>query len=207
MNPAFYPYAFTLGMASLASPCVAITIPGLISHSQGRISRVASFIAGYALSTFLLVLSTILLGKLWTATYGSTAYLLAGLVTGLSGFTMIGIIKPIPGISFSTRSCHPFLSGLFLGGVSLTCVGPALAGLFGIALLSPDVMSKISLSGFFVLGSVTPFFLYGYSMTRPTISQFISTHLPLLQKGTAYIMLAMSAFMISLGLGGVNLWA
>ena len=218
--PYAFPYAFLLGMASLASPCSIITIPTLVAQSRGNRRMVMKFASGFGLSVLALVLSTLAIGKLFTAAYGFYAYILAGMVTGIAGFSMLGVIS-IPTFStftFITTSLtkssiigshqkglhQPFMSGLLLGGVSLTCVGPALAGLFGLAMTVQSILLKLALSALFVLGSVAPFGLYGLGLSRPSVSTYFQENAHRIHHISACVMLAVSAFMISVGLNGVR---
>lgn len=224
----YYPYAFMLGLASLASPCSIITIPTLLAQSKGDRSIVITFAAGFAVSVFALVLATILVGKLFSATYGFYAYMLAGIITSIAGFSMLGIL-PIPSIpsiplipsavplSFSQSSQlpqtslfsmgqkvhHPFLSGLLMGGVSLTCVGPALAGLLALAITVQAVSLKLAVSAIFVLGSITPFALFFIGLSGKRATRYFQDHAKKIHRISAMVMLAVSAFMVSVGLHGV----
>lgn len=198
-------YAFILGMASLISPCSFIAVPTLVAHSNTKPGIIARFILGYGASTFALVFASLAFGTLWTATNGFWITLAAGIVTALSGFTMLGMIHPSS--TFGTRRLdldHPMLSGFMIGGVSLSCVGPALAALFALELTQPSLFVKTTLALAFVAGSTTPFFLYGKVLSQTKVKQLLHQHAHHIQRASGIIMLIMSAFMISIGLSGAT---
>jgi len=199
-------YAYLLGMATLISPCCLIVIPTVLAHSRGRPHILLRFILGFSISVLALAISAIMLGTLWSATNGFWMYMAGGIITGLAGFAMIGIIR-FPSFSIQGKQDirFPFLSGLTMGGVSLTCVGPALAAMFGLALTVTGAWDKAGIALLYVAGSVTPFLFYGLALTRPRVNGFMDRHSPRIQKASAIAMILVSAWMISIGLAGATL--
>ncbi|MEK6874975.1 MAG: hypothetical protein AABX52_04465 [Nanoarchaeota archaeon] len=205
MSLLVYFYSFLLGSVLLFSPCCIMVFPAMLAQLRGKPILLLRFVVGFAVAVLCVVVLAILGATIMAGVAPFYVYIIAGLMLGLGGLSMLGMVNlPIMPFSFSHDIKSPLFFGFAIGVSSLACAGPAVAGFFGLALLTSGLASQVLLALSFVLGSMMPFLLFSIALSNRVVSGFVQHHRVRIQTANAVVMLFVSAVMVSLGLAGLT---
>lgn len=193
-----YLYALILGILSIIGPCTFIMVPVILNKIENSLAEVVSFFAGILLIFISLGFAASLAGIVFTNAVNRYLYFIAGIVTLISGFKILGAIK----IEYPHRS-YTFADGLLHGGVILGCVGPQLASTLTFIIAQRNVVNGILLIIFYGIGFILPFFIFGLVITDKTFQLKIIRHVPVIQKISGIFMMGAAVYLVYFSLQGL----
>lgn len=173
--------AFAAGVVSFASPCVFPLVPGYLSFVSGaqeagrrRLLPMLAFVGGFATVFSVLGASSIAVRKVFFSGWGQAV---AGAIIALFGLFMLAYAFRLgPAAMYAER--RPLLSrvrpgpvGAFPLGMAFAagwtpCIGPVLAGIYGIAAAQGGGARGAFLLFVYSLGLGLPFLLVGLGVGR-----------------------------------------
>lgn len=176
--------AFGAGVVSFLAPCVLPLVPGFLAYLGGiaieskkpniLVSRFATFYASVffvlGFTTVFAVLGLILHSALVQAGPGLQSILakIGGVIVIFFGLYLMGLVKLLflerPHIfgvhkKFSSRALTSFVFGAAFAAGWTPCVGAALGGIFGLAVLAPSKTFFLLIA--YALGLGVPFIIIG----------------------------------------------
>ena len=198
-----YLYAFILGILSIVGPCTFIMVPVILNKIKKSLIEVIYFFSGVLLVFISLGIIASLTGFVFTNSANRYLYFIAGIVTLISGFSMLGAIKiEYPHLQESNISSHAFIDGLLHGGVILGCIGPQLASILTFIIAQRNITNGIFMIIFYGFGFITPFFIFGLIITDKVFQLKLMKHMVLIQRIGGVLMLATSVYLIYFSLQG-----
>ena len=173
--------SFLAGIVSFLSPCVLPLVPGYLSYVGGRsldrngdgaaprftaVWFSISFVLGFSTVFITLGASATVIGRLLLA-YKIEANLIAGVIVGVFGLTMIGLVN-WPWLLRDIRF-HPEMPGgqtfsAFVLGLAFAlgwtpCIGPVLGAILTTSAVTATVSQGVALLTVYSLGLGIPFLL------------------------------------------------
>lgn len=192
-----YLYAFILGILSIVGPCTFIMVPVILNKIKNSLIEVIYFFSGILLIFISLGIVTSLTGIVFTNSINRQLYFIAGVVTLISGFSMIGAIKiEYPHLQEQNKSSHAFIDGLLHGGVILGCIGPQLASILTFIIAQGNLVNGVLMIIFYGIGFIAPFFIFGLIITDKIFQLKLMKHVILIQKIGGVLMMAASVYLI-----------
>lgn len=197
-------YAFSLGILSIASPCTFVMVPVILGKMRASTIEMLQFFSGVLFIFSFLGLVASLTGNIFTNALNRYIYLVAGMITLISGFTMLGAIRiEYPSLSLKFHKANSFLSGLIYGGAILGCIGPLLAAVLSFIVAAGNFAIGIFIMIFFSLGFLTPFIIFSVIVKDREVQKKIIQHSVLFQKIGGILMLSASVYLFYFGLRGL----
>lgn len=198
-----YFYAFILGILSIIGPCTFIMVPVILNKIKESLTEVIYFFSGILLVFVSLGIIASLTGIVFTNSVNRYLYFIAGIVTLVSGFSMLGAIKiEYPHLQEQNKSSHAFIDGLLHGGVILGCIGPQLASILTFIIAQGNLVNGVLMIIFYGIGFISPFFIFGLIITDKIFQLKLMKHVILIQKIGGVLMLATSVYLIYFSLQG-----
>ncbi len=192
-------YAFLLGILSILSPCTFIIIPLMTTEIHSRLSRILKFMIGIVITFSALGVLSGLTGKLLTNFIGPYLYLLAAIVTSITGLNMLDVFRlNIPSLFPSYKTRNLFILGLIYGGVILSCIGPLLAVILVYIVAEATIFYGFIMMLFYSLGFITPFILFGILITDKNIALKMMKHSAIIRKIGGVLLLLVSVYLFYL---------
>ncbi|MEK7633798.1 MAG: cytochrome c biogenesis protein CcdA [Patescibacteria group bacterium] len=198
-----YLYAFILGILSIVGPCTFIMVPVILNKIKNSLVDVIYFFSGILIIFISLGIIASLTGFVFTNSVNRYLYFIAGIVTLISGFSMLGAVKmEYPHLQEQNTGGHTFIDGLLHGGVILGCIGPQLASILTFIIAQRNIVNGIFMIVFYGIGFITPFFIFGLIITDKILQLKLMKYTMLIQKIGGVLMLATSVYLIYFSLQG-----
>ena len=197
-------YAFLLGIFSILSPCSFIIVPVIAVQAGRRLQHLIQFLLGLVIVFSLLGALVAVIGKLLTNFIGAYLYIIAGVITLVSGLELLHVMRiPFPNIFSLRKSKQPFILGILFGGVALGCIGPLLGAILAFVLAKGQVITGAMLMFVYALGFILPLILFGYLITDKKIIKKVSTHFTAIRITGGIVLLLVSLYLLILGFRGI----
>ena len=222
--------SFLAGIVSFLSPCVLPLVPGYLSYVGGRsldrngdgaaprftaVWFSISFVLGFSTVFITLGASATVIGRLLLA-YKIEANLIAGVIVGLFGLTMIGLVNwpwllrdirfhpEIPG----GQTFSAYVLGLAFALGWTPCIGPVLSAILVYAGSEADVGRGLMLLGAYSAGLALPFLFSAVAFSTATRAfGFFKRHYAAIQLGAGAVLVGMGVLVITGELFRLNIEA
>lgn len=199
-----YFYALILGILSILGPCTFIMIPTIVHRSKNSYFQVIYFFTGIIFVFILIGSIASVTGIVFTNNINRYLYLIAGLITVISGLKILGAVKiEYPHLKEPDKTSHSFLDGILHGGVMLGCIGPQLAAILSFIIAQRNIINGIFMTFFFSLGFILPFIIFGTMIKDESIQVKILAHINIIQKIGGIFMLGAATYLLYFSFQGI----
>ncbi|MBI5398247.1 sulfite exporter TauE/SafE family protein [Candidatus Woesearchaeota archaeon] len=197
-------YAFALGLLSIASPCIFVMIPVILSYIGSDAKKIVLFFTGHTIIFVLLGIIAALTGKLLTVALGRYLYLAAGAFTLFFGLARFGVVSlPMPKVCHPKNSKSSFVLGLLFGLICLGCLGPLLAAVLIFVVAKASVIPGALIMLSYGIGFSIPFIIFGCILTDKSLKKRLLHKEKALKIISGSLLLVASLYLLYLGLRGI----